>query len=298
MKRITLFILLLFVLCCAGKVRAQTQQVQVNPNCQISFSFTVAGSSAGLANYGAGSPGGGNGCTSWVLLYANIGFTAYTVTVQSAQAATTTTPGTWGTYGGTVESGSNPVMCSMSCAPSSGQTFLSNGTVGAPWIRVTVSGLSGSGVVFGILQGYTYGSGSGGGGGGSGCAGTVATPCVTGAENSSLAAVTDNTCDMSAVISISGSGLTQIVAASSGKKVRICHVSLSNSAGSTVQLEYGTGTNCGMGTAALTGVYQNVATMGLDFPVRSELTAPSGDAVCLNYGTSVTAGGTVVYAQF
>ena len=301
--KLTLTTLLLIIasFCCAGKLKAQNTQVQQSPDCQSYFSFSAAGTTPPLANYGPGSTNGGNGCSFWTISYASFGLTGYTLTVQQAPAATTTTPGAWVTYAGTVSVGSNPVVCSVSCNPSQGQATLSNGAVGVPWIRVNVSGVSGTGVIFGVLQGWNFGNaagGGGGGGGGGGCVGTVSTPCVTGAENSSLAAVTDNICDQSAVISISGSGLTQIVAASGAKQVRICHISVSNSAGSTVQIEYGTGSNCGTGTTALTGVYQNVATMALDFPTRAELDAPSGDAVCLNYGTSVTAGGTVLYAQY
>ena len=288
---------------CAAHLRGQNVQVQQGPDCQISFYFNTSsgGTTIPLANYGPGSTNGGNLCTFWTLAYASEGFTAYTITVQNAPAATYTTPGTWVTYAGTVSTGSNPVVCSVSCNPSQGQVTLSNGTVGIPWVRVNVSGVTGTGVIFGILQGWNFGNaagGGGGGGGGSGCAGTVATPCVTGAESSAGAAVTDFRCDQTGAITISGSGLTQIVGLSSGKAIKLCHVSLSNTASSTVQIEYGTGTNCGTGTTAVSGTYQGVLTLALDFDPRDTPVIPSGKAVCLNFGSSVTSGGLVQYAIF
>jgi hypothetical protein len=121
---------------------------------------------------------------------------------------------------------------------------------------------------------------------------------VTGAENSSAAAITDFVCDKSAPISISGSGLTQIVAASGTTQVRICHINFSNTGTSNVTIEGGTGSNCGSGTTAVSGAYQSILGIALDFTPRDALTFAASDAVCLNFGSSVTAGGLVSYAQF
>ena len=151
------------------QVIGQNQQVQQAPDCQIPFYFNTSagGTTTPLANYGPGSTNGGNGCTNWLLVYASEGFTAYTITVQSAPAATYTTPGTWVTYAGTVTAGyTMPVVCSSSCNPSQGQVVLTNGSAGIPWIRVNVSGVTGAGVIFGILQGWNAGNSGGGAVGG------------------------------------------------------------------------------------------------------------------------------------
>jgi hypothetical protein len=300
---------LLFIsLCCAAQFSMWGQSMAVSrpPDCARTFMFSgtnAGGVTQGYSNYGpgVGSADGGNGCTFWMLAVSSEGFTAYTVTVQQAPSLTGTTPGTYVTYGGTVSSGTNPITCAAMCAPSSAQTFLSNGTVGVPWIRANVSGVAGTGVIYGVLLGWNFANaagGGGGGGGGSGCVGTVTTPCVTGAENSSAAAVTDFVCDKTATIAITASGLTQIVPLSAGKSIRVCHISVSNLAASTVQVESGTGSNCAAATTAVTGVYQNVATMALDFDARATPVITSGQALCLNYGTATTAGGVVQYAQF
>lgn len=274
------FLLLLALLW--APVWAQTQ-VQTQPDCVASFAFSATGNSAVYVNT--------KGCMTWTLFYESTGFGSVSLTFQSASGITT--PGSFGTYGGTVETGVNP-----NTSTTGATTIFSNGAVNTPFLRVAAT-LSGSGTLQGTFYGWRTGSsGSGGGGGGSGCAGTVMTPCVTGAENSSAAAVTDITCDQSAAVSISGSGETQIVAASSGKSVRICSLDFANSAVSNFTIEEGTGTNCGTSTTALTGTYQNVLTYSKDYGSRSPLVGGSGDAICLNFASSVTAGGSVVYAQF
>jgi hypothetical protein len=280
--------------------------VQQAPDCQVTFAFTAPGTSPTIYNYGPNASPGGNGtdlCDFWILGYAvaNTGgsVSGLSLVVQSAPAGTSqTTPGTWVTYAGTLSTGSNP-----NTSTTGAQSTFANGTVSIPFVRVNLTSLTATGttVVYGILQGWNFGNaagGGGGGGGGSGCPGTVATPCITGAENSSAAAVTDYICDQTAAITISGSGLTQIVAASAGKKVRICHINFSNSAESNVTIEEGTGSNCGTGTTTVSGVYQSVLSFALDFSTRDAPVFGSGDAVCLNFVSSVTAGGLVQYAQF
>ena len=258
-------------------------QTQLVPDCFAAFTFNAAGSSQTFVNSA--------GCVSWTLVYNATGFTGLTLTFQDAPG--TITPGSFVTYSGTVDTGVNPNTSTTGAV-----TTFSNGTVSTPYLRVALSGLTGTGIVQGVFYGWRTGSGGGGGGGGSGCPGTVMTPCITGAQNSSAAAVTDFTCDQSAPISISGSGLTQIVAASGSTQVRICHVNFSNSGTSNVTIEYGTGTNCGTGTTATSGAYQSVLAVALDFTPRDALTFPAGKAVCLNFASSVTSGGLVSYAQF
>ena len=282
------------------KLEGQTATAQA-PNCQLFFSFTGAGSTSAISNYGAGSVSGPQLCTFWTLAYANIGFSGLTLTVQSAPAGVASNvPGTWGTYGGTVVTGSNP-----NTSTTGAQTTLSNGVVSIPWVRVTLSGLTGSGTVFGILQGWTSGASGGGGGGGgsSGCVGTTMTPCVIAGvtsagveetvETDANGRILQGAYPTNGQIALSTSGLTQIITHSSTLTTTISHISVSFSAATNFQLEYGTGTNCGMGTTALTGNYQTILAIALD----KNFFVPGGQDVCVNLGTSVTGGGLVVYSQ-
>jgi hypothetical protein len=106
-------------------------------------------------------------------------------------------------------------------------------------------------------------------------------------------------CPHSAAISTSSSGLTQIVAASSGLSIYICNVSLSNAAGVNIQFVQGTmvSTPCDTGTSNLTGNFQNVATASL-FAPTNPITTGAGNSLCINLGASVDVEGVVSYAQF
>ena len=126
----------------------------------------------------------------------------------------------------------------------------------------------------------------------------VGNPVTTGGQGSSGNAVNDYFCDNQAAVTASGSGLVQIVPLTSGKVVRICHLDFAASTTSNFTIEYGTATNCGTGTTAISGTYQGVIAFAADYGEKSALTAPSGNAVCLNFVTSVTVGGFVTYAVF
>jgi hypothetical protein len=103
-------------------------------------------------------------------------------------------------------------------------------------------------------------------------------------------------CSGQAAISVAAAGTSQIVPLVTGQQIRICHLSLSSSVAITVQLVSGTGSNCGTGTANITGAYQNVVTFAISpGPVAGPF-APSGAAVCLVItGTSPTVGGVVTW---
>lgn len=282
-----------------GDVVGQSTTKQA-PDCQVFFSFTASGSTSALANYGTGGPQGPALCTTWTLGYASTGFTGLTLAVQSAPAGTAVAPGTWVTYAGTVSTGSNPNTSTVGA-----QTTLSNGVVGIPWVRVTLSGTTGAGQVFGLLQGWNSGNAGGGGGGsgGSGCVGTIGTPCVVAGETpGGVAAVVETDVNgrllqgayaLNAPLSVSTSGLTRIITHSGTTTTTIAHLSISFTGATDFQIEYGTGTNCGTGTTALSGLYKTTLAVALDVPFF----VPSGQDVCVNLGTAVTGGGLVVYAQ-
>lgn len=261
---------------------------QGNPNCTLNFTLNAAGSSSNFAN---STPA----CDKWTLTVYNIGFSGFSLTLQSAAAATTSTPSTFGTYGGTTATGSNPLTAT-------GIATFTNGTVATPWLRVTLSGITGTGIVYGVLQGSRAG-----GGGGGGCTSpcTVVQPTASALNVTSVetlfngaAQVNAITCPNRAAVSISGSGETQIIAASGTTQIYICSLDLSGSGGSNFNIAFGTGSNCGTGTTAATGVYQNVLTYSSPWNAVAPLILPAGKAACLNFASSVTAGGTVIYAQF
>lgn len=104
---------------------------------------------------------------------------------------------------------------------------------------------------------------------------------------------------VSARINLSSvTGENQIIALSGTTVIRIAHISVSMSAASTVSIDVGTGSNCAAATATIWGPYpSNTTSFSLDLE-PSMLAAPAGDAICLNFGGTVTAGGGVTYAQY
>jgi hypothetical protein len=106
-------------------------------------------------------------------------------------------------------------------------------------------------------------------------------------------------CASQAVFNLSGSGATQIIALSGTTVIRICHISMSTTATEDIQIEQGTGSNCGTNNAAITGLYKSVQSMALDFtPQESLRTTTGGRAVCINQSASQALGGVVIYAQY
>jgi hypothetical protein len=148
MKNLKYLLLLLF----APIGFAQTTQTKIVPPCTLNFTFTAAQlTSSNLANQQTG-------CDKWTMTVYNAGFGSFTVTLQSALAATPSTPGSFGTYTGATATGSNPMT-------TTGISTFTNGTVATPWLRVVFTG-TGAGTVYGVLQGSQTVISKGGGGGG------------------------------------------------------------------------------------------------------------------------------------
>ena len=273
-------------------------QTKIAPDCDIQFTLTSASSSPTTAGSCAQNL---QGVRFWSVIYQSNGFSGLTLTMQEAPDSNGS-PGSWSTF--TASSGTNPMTSTTGV--NADTTYLNY----APWVRVTLSGLSGSGKVTGHIYGCKQpgcGSGGtgGGGGGGSGCVGTVATPCQIGVDNngSSLPALGDangriqiGTGAAFAAISLSSSGLLQIIPASSGKTTTINHLSVLLASGATFQLEYGTGTNCGTGTTAITGTYP-ANFVGATWDPGDLPIIPASQAICINLGSSVSGGGIVTYSQ-
>lgn len=272
MKSILTFVILL-VLSSLGEAQAQTQ-TRTAPDCQLSFSFTVTGVSADLNNVPQLASGGSTGgCSVFVVTVEGFNSGAGTITFQGSESNVAGTgPASYGTFAGTTVSGSNPV----SSFPS---TFVATGWTA--WLRVsaTVS----AGTLRGTIQGWRQQTGTSGGGGGGSTVVTNFTTCQSGSNTIK-----------SSPISISGSGLTQIVAASGSTVITVCSLSLSSSATTNITIENGTGAACGTGTTAVSGVYQSVLSIALD---SLNLALPASNALCLNSSASVTAGGLVMFVQ-
>lgn len=281
------------------------------PDCFVFFQLTTSGT----AQPNAGFDNRFVGCTTWTLSYFNVasGFSGLTLTVQSAPAGTTIgVAGTFGTYAGTVITGVNP-----NTSTTGAETTFNNGTVSIPWIRVRLSATTGTGTVFGTLQGWTSGHSGSTPSGTSGCVGTAGTPCVVDGPTASgappttppvLVAGQDGTnletlktdvngrlikgaYPTTAALTVSASGLTRIITAGAGTTT-IGHISLSFASSTDFQLEYGTGTNCGTGTTALSGLYKSILAIALDEP----FIVPAAKDLCINLGTAVTGGGLAIYA--
>lgn len=123
----------LLLLYCAG-VFAQ------GPDCEQQFTLTATSlTSTPLNNVQIG-------CKNWIVVYQVSGFSAVSLTFQAATGSET--PGTWGTYGGTTVTGSNP----LTSATGDSATF--QGYAG--WVRVT-GALTGTGFVRGTIQGWRQG---------------------------------------------------------------------------------------------------------------------------------------------
>lgn len=285
---------------------AFSQNTKVQPDCTVSFTGLTAGGNSAVYNNlpqnNVGSP-----CTTWVLAYTtSMGTPTISVSIQGAPN-NNGAAGTFSTISG--GTGTTSPSSSVLLKNSAGNGYY-------PFMRVHVTTLS-AGTLSGTLNGWRDDAGSvnaGSGGGGSGCPGTSGSPCdvqgvtatgapaseqplLDGAQDGSGNKIALTLGTVPAAISLSSSGLTQIIAAVSMESIRVTHLSISFNGSTNFQLEYGTGSNCGTGTTAVTGVYQNVLTIALDFDLDPLIIA-SGKALCINLGSSVTGGGLAKYAQF
>jgi hypothetical protein len=118
------------------------------------------------------------GCTSWVFVYTNTGFSGLSIVVQTSSTLPT---GPWSTF--TAVTGSNP-----STSTTTGVATFGGSTSYFPYVRVTLSSTTGAGTIIGTLYGWRIPADAGaGGGGGGGCVGTLVTPCVVSPVQSTTA---------------------------------------------------------------------------------------------------------------
>ena len=140
-------------------LRAQpVTQVLPQPDCQFFFTFTAAGQFL-PANGAATSDNRQQGCTSWNMSYVSSGFSAVSVTLQSA-ANNAGAPSTFGTgfpVQQAIVAGSNPGT------NTTGGYLWVQGT--NAWVRVTLASATGSGVVNGAVFGWRIPNAASQGGG-------------------------------------------------------------------------------------------------------------------------------------
>jgi len=279
---------------------AQTQ-TKVSPDCTLgpnAVNFTAIGNSVAFDNRPVSS-NTGIPCANWSLVWsAEPVVTSLTIKIEAAPDSN----GIPGTF---------TAIASGSTFPS-GKVNIATSTGYYPWLRVSVTAIGSSGAITGVLNGWRDNADTigGGGGGGGGCT----APCVVigpadvgsasggapvqiAGTDSSDNIITPTFCNLSTPITVSSSGLTQILALSGSTVIRICNIAVAFASGVNFQLETGTGTNCSGSTAALTGVFQSVLTVALDFN-SGTLNGPAGRALCINLGAGVTGGGVLNYARY
>ena len=105
-------------------------------------------------------------------------------------------------------------------------------------------------------------------------------------------------CTNQASFNLTGSGNTQIIAASGATTIRICHLSFSTTAAEDIKVTRGTGSDCGTGTNDVTGLYKSVQGLALDFQPSAALRGAASGAICLNQSAVQNLGGIVIFAQF
>lgn len=104
-------------------------------------------------------------------------------------------------------------------------------------------------------------------------------------------------CNRQAAVTVSASGNTQIIAAVSGQRIHICHISIAFASAVDVTLKEGTGTNCATGDVAITGTYKATTSLNLSFGREGPLRTGASQAFCVNLGTAVVGGGVMTFTQ-
>jgi hypothetical protein len=155
MKKL-LVLSLITITACLGQ---QQPPVTPTPPCVIPFFMAQGGGGAQSPVPLAGFDNRQSGCTNWDITYTSTGYTAVTLTVESAPTSDNTAPGTvgtWVTFAGTVVSGINP-----NTSITQAETTL---TGYFPWIRVhlTASTTNSVGNIVGVLIGTVPINASGG----------------------------------------------------------------------------------------------------------------------------------------
>lgn len=272
----------------AGVISTAPAQAQVRvPDCVHYFSFAAAGNSGNFDNRQTG-------CQDWTVVSTTVGFTVISATFQEAPEAAGGIPGAWATFTGTTVAGANPLTAVTV------DSF--RGTGYRAFVRVLLGGLTGAGTVRGMVYGFRT----------SDAASVGAVSQVEGEEATGAAATTNPlmeglindagtieygfVCDLSTDFDITA-GTTQVIALAAGDIIRLCHISVSWDAVVDFAVVEGTGANCGTGQNNLTGTYQNIDGIALDYASRGALRGAAAQALCITQTGAANGGGSVTYQQ-
>jgi hypothetical protein len=270
----------LFLACLAvliGRADGQSS-VTVNPDCVFNFSGNATGATTSFDNRTSR-------CAYWRLTWEVYGAgAAVSGTFQDAPSNNAgTAAGTFVTFAGTTQSGSNPSTAVNSTGTYSG--FY-------PWVRVNFTSLTGS--YRGTLLGWKEPSATSSGGGGGVASHVIVDSGNINVDNfpAALACATDATSTL-AVSFTTLSGSQQLVAASGSTRIYVCSILVTSDTTVNLKLVTGTGSNCGTGTADLTGPFTSV----IGFGYGNQFRTAASQALCLNTSASASGGGLLVYVQ-
>lgn len=248
------------------------------PDCFITATATTTtpvNSSNQDNRLGPSTPG--IGCVDWTVTYYSTGFSGISVELDSANDSSGV-PGAFSAFGGTLIAGTNP------------STTLNEGSIQVtgyfPWQRLRISGLVGSGVATAFAFGFRPIA--------------FVLPKSSTAQASNVTQIGGNNvfaCPNQAIITLAGSGNTQIIAHSGTNRTLICFLQISYASGLNVQVTSGTGGTCGTSSANVTGLFQNVGTITMPATPFSPLVVAAGLDTCINDSTTAAGGGIVMYTQ-
>lgn len=244
----------------------------IQPDCFIQFNAkATAGVSASFDNRNLG-------CVDWTIVYTTQGFATISFEFDSAPDSNGT-PGAFVAFAGTLVSGTNP-------STTTGQSLMQFSGY-FPWLRLNLASKTGTGTITANAFGFR----------------PIAFNTVKSQQNITqigglnVFACTGSGTTAQAIINLSSSGNTQIIPASGSNRTQICHISISFASAVDFKLTSGTGSNCGSGTADVTGLYKNTVAPALDFSPFSPLVSPASQAVCANISANVVGGGIVIFTQ-
>lgn len=104
-------------------------------------------------------------------------------------------------------------------------------------------------------------------------------------------------CNQRALVTLSNTAVTTLVALSGSTVIRVCHVHATTSAPETISLIEGTGAACGTGTTTI-DQYVTTQSFAMDFQPTAALRTTAANGLCASQSASQTTPILVIYAQF
>jgi hypothetical protein len=108
-------------------------------------------------------------------------------------------------------------------------------------------------------------------------------------------------CTSTALYDASTNGTTQLVAAITNARIYVCGFVFWSAGTANVQLQQGTGTNCGTGTVNMTPAFRFAGTSGVGVTSLGNyqgLSTTLSQALCINSSAGVAVQAIVYFAQF